>query len=198
MGSAPAQHPDDYDVGFPAENPEDEFVSFNNFSFFRQLCHMTVVKSRIYAKLYAAKALDNKSAMEVCELVRELHAELEEWKSVDPFTHQNLKKRGADDDFLMGFACVGLQFVYYNCLIMVHRLPLIIHFAYMHRLANGGRMQPDSMTVLNQASASTAICAQAARDTLKLVNNLPWGDVAWIWYATKCQAACVYYLLTPP
>lgn len=146
---------------------------------------MTVIKSRIYSKLYAAKALLNKSPTEICEIVRELHAELEEWKSADPFLQQSLKQRGAGDDFLMGFACAGLQFVYYNCLIMIHRLPLVIHFAYMHRLASGGRVQPDSMTILNQASSSTVICAQAARDTLKLVNNLPWGDVAWIWYVRK-------------
>ncbi|KAI9038551.1 transcription factor domain-containing protein [Aspergillus affinis] len=181
VGSAPAQHPDDFDVGFPSETAEDKFVSFNNLSFFRQLCHMTVIKSRIYSKLYSAKALHNKSPTETCEIVRELHTELEEWKSADPFSQQNLKQRGAGDDFLMGFACAGLQFVYYNCLIMIHRLPLVIHFAYMHRLASGGRVQPDSMMILSQASASTVICAQAARDTLKLVNNLPWGDVAWIW-----------------
>ena len=196
MGSAPAQHPDDYDVGFPAETAEDRFISFNNLSFFRQLCHMTVIKSRIYSKLYAAKALHNKSPTEICGMVRELHAELEEWKRADPFIQQNLKQRGAGDDFLIGFACAGLQFVYYNCLIMIHRLPLVIHFAYMHRLASGGRVQPDSMTILSQASASTVICAQAARDTLKLVNNLPWGDVAWIWYVATLYALKILFTNT--
>jgi hypothetical protein len=39
----------------------------------------------------------------------------------------------------------------------------------------------DYRRIMREAVASTAICVQAARDTLKLVNNLPWGDIAWIW-----------------
>ncbi|THC94443.1 hypothetical protein EYZ11_006080 [Aspergillus tanneri] len=181
VGNAPTQHPDDFDIGFPTETADDEFIMLNNHSFFQQLCHMTVIKSRIYSRLYATKALHNQSLEDIWETVKELQLELDEWKNVDAFHDEHLKQRGGSDDFLMGFACVGLQFVYYNALIMIHRLPVLIHFAYMRRLAGGARTSRDSRAIINQASTSTAICVQAARDTLKLVNNLPWGDVAWIW-----------------
>ncbi|KAF9884810.1 hypothetical protein FE257_001226 [Aspergillus nanangensis] len=179
-GNAPTQHPDDLDIGLPSRSPEDEFIMSSNSSFFYQICHMTVIKGRIYGRLYSAKALHNKSPTEVLEIVRELHQDLEEWKNASAFSQQ-LKQRGSGDDFLVGFATAGLQCLYYNSLIMIHRLPQIIHFAYSHRLASGAHMRFDYKTILSESSASTAICVQAARDTLKLVNNLPWGDVAWIW-----------------
>lgn len=152
----------------------------NNTSFFYQMCHMAVIKNRIYNRLYATKALLNKSPSEVLEIVRELHQDLEKWKSESAFS-QSMGQRGPGDDFLVGFATAGLQCLYYNSLIIVHRLPQMMNFAYMHRLANGSRMPFDYKRIMREAVASTAICVQAARDTLKLVNNLPWGDIAWIW-----------------
>ncbi|EAU35473.1 conserved hypothetical protein [Aspergillus terreus NIH2624] len=179
-GNAPTQHPDDLDVDLPAKRADDEFIMANNTSFFYQMCHMAVIKSRIYNRLYATKALLNKSPSEVLEIVRELHQDLEKWKSESAFS-QSMGQRGPGDDFLVGFATAGLQCLYYNSLIIVHRLPQMMNFAYMHRLANGSRMPFDYRRIMREAVASTAICVQAARDTLKLVNNLPWGDIAWIW-----------------
>ncbi|KAF7594775.1 hypothetical protein BBP40_008278 [Aspergillus hancockii] len=141
---------------------------------------MTLIKSRIYSKLYAAKALQKTSPKEVYNIVRELQEELEEWHSASPFSQQ-LKPRGAGEDFLVGFATAGLQFGYYNSKIMIHRLPLILHFAYLHHSTIDVKWDVDHKTIFNESSAASAICVQAARDTLKLVNNLPWGDIAWIW-----------------
>ena len=178
-GNAPTQHYEDLDVEFPVEE-ESEFVLSNNTSFFQQLCSMTVIKSRIYNKLYATTALDNKSALEIIGIVRGLHADLEKWKAAGAFDLALKHERGGED-FLVGFASAGLQFLYYNSLIMVHRVPLVIHFIYAHRLATGGQVPIDLKAILDESLTSTAVCVQAARDTLRLVNNLPWGDIAWIW-----------------
>ncbi|KAF5860242.1 hypothetical protein ETB97_001776 [Aspergillus alliaceus] len=179
-GSSPAQHPDDFDIGFPEVDTENEFTMNDNASFFRQLCHLTLIKSRIYSRLYAAKALHKNSPKEIYKIVRELRDELEEWHNASPFT-QRMKPRGAGEDFLIGFATAGLQFGYYNSMIMIHRLPLTIHFAYVRHSPVGVKWDVDRKTILNESSTASSICVQAARETLKLVNNLPWGDIAWIW-----------------
>ncbi|OGM40483.1 Zn(II)2Cys6 transcription factor [Aspergillus bombycis] len=179
-GSSPTQHPDDLDIGFPEVDTDDEFTMNGNASFFRQLCHMTLIRSRIYGKLYAVKALQKMSPKEIYDIVRELRGELEEWHNASPFTQQ-VKPRGAGEDFLVGFATAGLQFGYFNSMIMIHRLPLTIHFAYMRHSTINVKWDVDHKTIFNESTKASAICVQAARDTLKLVNNLPWGDIAWIW-----------------
>ncbi|GCB17746.1 uncharacterized transcriptional regulatory protein PB24D3.01 [Aspergillus awamori] len=179
-GSAPAQHFEDFDVDFPVDHIHDPFVKARDGSFFRHLCQITVIKSRVFSKLYAAKALENKSPEEIYNNIRELHGELEEWKRVNALEFR-MKQRGAGQDFLLGFASAGLQFVYYNTMIMIHRLPLMIQFASAHYIARGHHPPMDYDLISSEASASAAICVQAARDTVRLVNNLPWGDIAWIW-----------------
>ncbi|RAH77307.1 hypothetical protein BO86DRAFT_383092 [Aspergillus japonicus CBS 114.51] len=178
-GSSPIQNHEDFDVDFPADNTEDAFVTSSHNSFFRQLCKITVVKSRMYSKLYSTKALEHKSPAVIFQDIRELHSELEEWKNANPFECR-LKKRGTGQDFLLGFASAGLQFVYYNTMLMIHRLPVLLHFGCMDHIARGHPMD-DYDLILSEATVSSEICVQAARDTLKLVNNLPWGDIAWIW-----------------
>ncbi|KAE8378934.1 fungal-specific transcription factor domain-containing protein [Aspergillus bertholletiae] len=179
-GSSPTQHPDDLDIGFPEVDTDDEFTMSGNASFFRQLCHMTLIRSRIYGKLYAVKALQKMTPKEIYGIVRELRKELEEWHDASPCAQQ-LKPRGAGEDFLVGFATAGLQFGYFNSMIMIHRLPLTIHFAYMGQSTVNVKWDVDHKTIVNESSRASSICIQAARDTLKLVNNLPWGDIAWIW-----------------
>jgi len=87
----------------------------------------------------------------------------------------------AGEDFLFGFATAGLRLVYYNSLIMVHRVPLIVHFIHARHIPPERQKASDLRLIANQSAASATICLQAARDTLKLVNSLPWGDIAWIW-----------------
>ncbi|GAB1208960.1 hypothetical protein APSETT445_007725 [Aspergillus pseudonomiae] len=141
---------------------------------------MTLIRSRIYGKLYAVKSLQKMSPKEIYDTIRELRGELEEWHNASPFTQQ-VKPRGAGEDFLVGFATAGLQFGYFNSMIMIHRLPLTIYFAYMRHSTINVKWDVDPKTIFNESTKASAICVQAARDTLKLVNNLPWGDIAWIW-----------------
>ncbi|KAE8353996.1 fungal-specific transcription factor domain-containing protein [Aspergillus coremiiformis] len=179
-GNSPTQHPDDFDIGFPEVDADNDFILNNDISFFRQLCHITLIKSRVISKLYAAKALQRNSPKEIYNIIRELREELEEWHHASRFTEQ-MKPRGEGEDFLVGFATAGLQFSYYHSKIMIHRLPLAIHFAYVRHYKIGVKWDVDYKTILQESSIASSICVQAARDTLKLVNNLPWGDIAWIW-----------------
>lgn len=171
MGSAPAQSVDDFDVNLPE-------AEHNTTLFFRQLCSLNVIKSRIYGRLYSAKGLQ-KTPADVCQVVKELHAELEEWRNANPIDNTNLKQVNGDN-FLSSFASVGLQLVYYNCLIMIHRMPLVLGH-YARYLGNTTQIHFDLRWFADQSHVSSSVCVQAARETLRLVNNMPWGDIAWLW-----------------
>ncbi|KAJ5919795.1 hypothetical protein N7454_009630 [Penicillium verhagenii] len=190
-GNAPSQHPDDFDVPLPqlTEDDDDPEVA-PNIHFFRQLCRMCVIKSRIFCRLYAAKCLF-KDPREIFETVKELSAELDAWKKDYPFSEVP-KLKGPETDFLFGFASVGLHFVYYNALIMIHRIPLLLNY-----LITAREEEPDELKALSKAIASKSaiICVEAARDTLKLVKNMPWGDIAWLWsllYYVFLSAATIF------
>jgi hypothetical protein len=163
-------------VPLPEEIEDDrKSGSPGNIPFFRQLCRMSVIKSRIFCRLYSAKAM-LKPPREIYQTVKELHAELENWKRDYPFDEEP-EFKVAETEFLFGFASIGLRFVYYNALIMIHRIPLLLHYLISNR-----EQSPElkSLSIVH-ASKSGVICVQAARDTLKIVNNMPWGDIAWTW-----------------
>ncbi|KAJ5649474.1 uncharacterized protein N7484_003197 [Penicillium longicatenatum] len=190
-GNAPSQHPDDFDVPLPqlTEDDNDPEVA-PNIHFFCQLCRMCLIKSRIYCRLYSAKSL-LKEPDKIYETVKELSAELEAWKKDYPFSEVP-KLKGAETDFLFGFASVGLHFVYYNALIMIHRIPLLLNFLIMNREGDSEELKSLSKAF---ASKSALICVTAARDTLKMVNNMPWGDIAWLWsllYYVFLSAATIF------
>lgn len=170
------------------EDDHDPEVS-SNILFFRQLCRMALIKTRVYCRLYSANAL-LKPPEEIYEIVKELHAELEEWRKDYPFAEEP-KRKAAESEFLFGFASIGLHFIYYNALIMIHRIPLVLN------LLIASRDEPEEMKSLSrsQAAKSGVICVQAARDTLSMVNNMPWGDIAWVWsllYYVFLAAATIF------
>jgi hypothetical protein len=136
---------------------------------------MALIKSRIYSRLYSAKAL-LRPPVEIYKTVKELHAELEEWKRDSPNLSEP-KMKSAENDNLLGFASIGLHFVYHNAMIMIHRVPLFLNYIIT------AREYPEKLESVSKAHASrsAAIGAQAARETLKIVNNMPWGDIAWTW-----------------
>jgi hypothetical protein len=176
IGNAPSQHPDDFDVPLPEEIDSDKLGgSLGNITFFRQMCRMSLIKGRIYSRLYSAKAL-LRPPVEIYKTVRELHVELEEW-NLDSPALSDAKMKSSEGEFLFGFASLGLHFVYHNALIMIHRVPLFINYIVT------ARNESEELQSLSKARAakSGAIGAQAARDTLKLINNMPWGDIAWTW-----------------
>lgn len=136
---------------------------------------MSLIKSHIYSRLYSVKALE-KSPAEIYKTIKELYAELEEWKRKSP-TLTGPKIKHTERDFLFGFASIGLHFVYHNAVIMIHRVPIFLNYMIT------ARKESEQVKSISKAHAlkSAAIGAQAARDTLKVVNNMPWGDIAWTW-----------------
>lgn len=181
VGNAPSQHPDDFDVGLPEDmNGEEDSSVSTNTMFFRQLCLLTVIRSRIYSQLYTNAAL-RRPPKEIYNTVKDLHVELEQWKHQYPFKEP---KRNVDEsESLFAFASVGVHFIYYNAVIMIHRVPLLLKYAYSRTQPNVSGKRQNDMKALSdtEASKSAVICVQAARDTLTLVNNMPWGNIAWIW-----------------
>ncbi|KAL4973906.1 fungal-specific transcription factor domain-containing protein [Aspergillus desertorum] len=177
LGSAPTQQLDDYDVEFPSDETEG-LILVDNKTFFPQLCRISVIRSRTYKQFYSARALENKSAADICETVHKLDAELQKWKGRVQFDNL-LKQRGSGQDFLVDFASASLFLLYNNTLMMIHRIPMIINFVYQSRAERIPKA--DLRLILNQSSSSAVLCVQAAREILKLINHLPWGDVAWIW-----------------
>ncbi|KAJ6187198.1 hypothetical protein N7519_002106 [Penicillium mononematosum] len=176
IGNAPSQHHDDFDVPLPEELEGDKHgETASNIPFFRELCRMSLIKSHIYSRLYSATALE-KPPVEIYKTVKELYAELEEWKRESP-TLTEPKRKHTDSDFLFGFASIGLHFVYHNAVIMIHRVPIFLNYMIT------ARKESEKVVSISKAHAlrSAAIGAQAARDTLKVVNNMPWGDIAWTW-----------------
>lgn len=136
---------------------------------------MSLIKSHIYSRLYSVTALE-KPPVEIYKTVKELYAELEQWKRESPaLIEQEMKP--TESDFLFGFASIGLHFVYHNAVIMIHRVPIFLNYMIT------ARKEPEKIQSISKAHASrsAAISTQAARDTLKVVNNMPWGDIAWTW-----------------
>ena len=136
---------------------------------------MSLIKSHIYSRLYSVTALE-KPPVEIYKTVKELYAELEQWKRESPALAEP-EMKPTERDFLFGFASIGLHFVYQNAVIMIHRVPIFLNYMIT------ARKEPEKVQAISKAHASrsAAIGAQAARDTLKVVNNMPWGDIAWTW-----------------
>ncbi|KAL6230423.1 hypothetical protein BDW75DRAFT_222787 [Aspergillus navahoensis] len=177
LGSAPTQQLDDYDVELPSDDTEGLRL-VDNKTVFPQICRISVIRSRTYRHFYSARALENKSTADICETVHKLNAELQDWKSRSQFDTL-FKQRGSGQDFLVGFASASLFLLYNNTLMMIHRVPVLINFAYQSRAERIPEL--DLRLMFNQSSSSAVLCVQAAREILKLINHLPWGDVAWIW-----------------
>ncbi|KGO41313.1 Transcription factor, fungi [Penicillium expansum] len=176
IGNTPSQHHDDFDVPLPQELDGDKHgETASKIPFFRELCQMSLIKSHIYSRLYSVTALEKPPA-EIYKTVKELHEELEEWKRGSP-TLNEPQMKPTERDFLFGFAAIGLHFVYHNALMMIHRIPIFLNYMVTAR-KESEKVQSISKA---HASRSAAIAAQAARDTLKVVNNMPWGDIAWTW-----------------
>ncbi|TQB72697.1 hypothetical protein MPDQ_006562 [Monascus purpureus] len=182
LGSAPAQNLDDFDVDYPQAESDEESLSEDSsvyLGFFRQFCLLSVIRGRIYVRLYGANSFEQRPA-DICEAVHELSANLEEWWNECPFQNQFKLKPGAPD-FLFGLASIGLRLVYYNSLIMIHRMLPLLNVMVGRNSMWRSKLHIDMASLDNQASSSSAICLQAARDSLKLVNHMPWGDVSWLW-----------------
>lgn len=149
--------------------------------YFRTLCQHTVIKSRIYKELYSTKALA-KSISEVRATVNELSAELEKWKRENPYISISSSSADAGKDDMELISRLGQRISYYNSLIMIHRMPFlreVLVWTRSHPSLSGPNV--DFKSIFGESYESIQLCVQAARDSLKLINQLPWRDIGYAW-----------------
>jgi hypothetical protein len=185
VGMAALQDHEDYDVDLPSEVPaEDSGGQDCGARYLRILCRLTLIKSRIYKELYSTKAF-GKSSSEVRAAVYGLDAELEKWKRDNPYmdvlSSSSSPTGAAGKEDVELIAKIGQRLAYYNSLIVVHRMP------FLHEVVEWSSLHPDSdsnidfKTVFAESYGSVEVCVQAARDSLKLIDLLPWRDVGYAW-----------------
>ncbi|KAL1966660.1 hypothetical protein VTN77DRAFT_4071 [Rasamsonia byssochlamydoides] len=184
-GMAALQDYEDFDVDLPSDDPPEGGagleLSRQNWTvrYFRILCQHTVIKSRIYKELYSTKALA-KSISEVRATVAELNAELEKWKRENPYINASSPSGAGKDDMEL-IARLGQRLSYYNSLIIIHRMPLLHEMTAWSRLQQRVDPKVDFKSIFAESYESTQVCVQAARDSLKLIDQLPWRDVGYAW-----------------
>ncbi|KAJ5846694.1 hypothetical protein N7534_010363 [Penicillium rubens] len=88
-GRPPVQDDDDMNVELPSEDPPDNVGNVplsdgrSKFNLFRALCEFAIIESRVYKRLYSAKA-SKQSDGELLNTIGELDKELEDWKDSIP------------------------------------------------------------------------------------------------------------------
>ncbi|KAL7948954.1 fungal-specific transcription factor domain-containing protein [Trichoderma barbatum] len=183
-GRPPAQDDDDMNVELPDADPEDNIGNIpladgkGKMNLFRVMCEFAVIESRVYKRLYSAKA-SKQSDGELLATIGELDQELEEWKDRIPIDFRPEHEIRASHTPLI-LHIVMVHFTYYNCLTTIHRMS-IHHGFWTSRLANyaisGQNVRPLNPRVFSSAMLSTA----AARASISLLKYIPQGDFSCVW-----------------
>lgn len=181
------QHPDDSDVDLPGEDPH----AFNalqtgcmwSVKLFRSTCTHAVLLSSIYRELYATKAF-YKSFPEVCKTVTKLSDQLRDWKreysclSYTPPKSKESKDLNRDEEVKI-VAHISEKLGYLNSIILINRMPLLFEIAALKRTYPS---RDASKHVSATSRHHSLICLHAARDSLKLLDRLPWRDIGFSWW----------------
>jgi hypothetical protein len=182
-GTAPAQDVEDFDVDLPAAGYHDGSADPDNdrlyLGLFGLLCRLCVIKSRIYRKLYSATSW-TKSLAEIRQVVKALNAEIAEWRQGSPFADTEPFKEYNDDPFGRLW-CIYIQIHYYHSLVMVNQTPLVYDDRLSSDANNSPRQRNGRKKYNDQFYESARTCLQAARETMKLVYNIPREELSWIW-----------------
>jgi hypothetical protein len=195
------QHPDDADVDLPGEDPQ-AFNDLQNgcmwsIKLFRSTCTHAVLVSTIYRELYATKAF-YKSFPEVCKTVTKLSDQLREWKreysclSYTPPDSKESKDLNRDEEVKI-VAHISEKLCYLNSIILINRMPLLFEIAGLKRT------HPTRDAIKHVSATSrhhSLICLHAARDSLKLLDRLPWRDVGFSWWVNLRESASIFSRLT--
>ncbi|KKA22818.1 C6 transcription factor [Rasamsonia emersonii CBS 393.64] len=185
VGTAALQDYEDFDVDLPSDDlSEGAAVSEMGrqncgVRYFRTLCQHTVIRSRIYKELYSTKAL-TKSISEVRATVNKLSAELEKWKRDNPYISVPSSADAAKDDVEL-ISRIGQRLSYYNSLIIIHRMPFLHEVLVWRGHPSLSGPNVDYKSIYGESYESIQLCVQAARDSLKLINQLPWRDIGYAW-----------------
>ncbi|KXJ92683.1 fungal-specific transcription factor domain-containing protein [Microdochium bolleyi] len=183
-GRPPAQDDDDTNVDLPDADPADNIGNIpladgkGKMNIFRTMCEMTVIESKIYRRLYSAKAT-KLSEGEMLQTISELDKELEDWKDSIPIDFRPEHEIKASHTPLM-LHVVMLHLSYYNALTTIHRMT--VHRGYFtSRLSEYALKGMNSRPLSPRIFASAALCASAARASIALLKYIPQADCQVVW-----------------
>ncbi|KAJ5903082.1 hypothetical protein N7504_005465 [Penicillium tannophilum] len=183
-GRPPVQDDDDMNVELPSEDPPDNVGNvpladgIGKFNLFRSLCEFATIESKVYKKLYSAKA-SRQSDGELLNTIGELDKELEDWKDSIPTDFRPEHEIQATHGPLI-LHVVVLQFSYYNCLTTIHRMS-VHHGYWTSRLSNYAIQGLNARPLNPRVFLSAVLCVTAARASINLIKYIPQGDFACVW-----------------
>ncbi|KOC18004.1 fungal specific transcription factor domain protein [Aspergillus flavus AF70] len=183
-GRPPVQDDDDMNVELPSEDPPDNIGNVplsdgkGKFNLFRTLCRFATIESKVYKRLYSAKA-SKQSDGELLNTIGELDRELEEWKDSIPIDFRPEHEIKASHTPLI-LHVVVLHFSYYNCLTTIHRMS-VHHGYWTSRLSNYAIQGLNARPLNPRVFLSAVLCVTAARASINLIKYIPHGDFACVW-----------------
>lgn len=183
-GRPPVQDDDDMNVELPSEDPPDNVGNVplsdgkSKFNLFRALCEFATIQSRVYKRLYSAKA-SKQSDGELLNTIGELDKELEDWKDSIPIDFRPEYDIQATHTPLI-IHMVVLHFAYYNCLTTIHRMS-VHHGYWTSRLSNYAIQGLNARPLNPRVFLSAVLCVTAARASINLIKYIPQGDFACVW-----------------
>ncbi|KAL4781495.1 fungal-specific transcription factor domain-containing protein [Aspergillus varians] len=183
-GRPPVQDDDDMNVELPSDDPPDNignvplFDGKGKFNMFRMLCQFSIIESKVYKRLYSARAT-RQSDGELLNTIGELDRELEEWKDGIPVDFRPEHDIKATHTPLI-LHVVVLHFAYYNCLTTIHRMS-VHHGYWTSRLSNYAIQGLNARPLNPRVFLSAVLCVSAARASINLIKYIPQGDFACVW-----------------
>ncbi|RAL06710.1 transcription factor atrR [Aspergillus homomorphus CBS 101889] len=183
-GRPPVQDDDDMNVELPSEDPPDNIGNVplsdgkSKFNLFRSMCRFATIGSRVYKRLYSAKA-SKQSDGELLNTIGELDKELEDWKDSIPLDFRPENEIKATHTPLI-LHVVVLHFAYYNCLTTIHRMS-VHHGYWTSRLSNYAIQGLNARPLNPRVFLSAVLCVTAARASINLIKYIPQGDFACVW-----------------
>ncbi|KAL2816781.1 fungal-specific transcription factor domain-containing protein [Aspergillus cavernicola] len=183
-GRPPVQDDDDMNVELPSEDPPDNIGNVplsdgkGKFNMFRILCQFSMIESKVYKRLYSARA-SRQSDGELLNTIGDLDRELEEWKESIPIDFRPEHEIKASHTPLI-LHVVVLHFAYYNCLTTIHRMS-VHHGYWTSRLSNYAIQGLNARPLNPRVFLSAVLCVTAARASINLIKYIPQGDFACVW-----------------
>ncbi|KAL3488492.1 fungal-specific transcription factor domain-containing protein [Aspergillus germanicus] len=183
-GRPPVQDDDDMNVELPSEDPPDNIGNVplsdgkGKFNMFRTLCQFSVIESKVYKRLYSARA-SKQSDGELLNTIGDLDKELEEWKDSIPIDFRPEHEIKASHTPLI-LHIVVIHFAYYNCLTTIHRMS-VHHGYWTSRLSNYAIQGLNARPLNPRVFLSAVLCVTAARASINLIKYIPQGDFACVW-----------------
>lgn len=131
---------------------------------------LSLIKSRVYSRLYSVRALQNSDA-DLLKAIRELDNSLEEWRlSISPHWRPTMSFATENFDPNVSTHSVMLRLNYYLCMI------------FIHEASNRCKASMHGKGMMDGLSSSLALSVEASRSTLgyleqaehSLVNGAFW------------------------